>query len=100
MVVCLERGADCLHMVQPGCRGKEAIERVYQLSILIMRFLSVCVLFFLYILVTSFIGQVDYIINVMYDCTRWHMCVLLLLVILDIFTNIEDIFSIRGKVLS
>ena len=46
MVVCLERGADCLHPVQPGCRGKEAIERVYQLSILIMRFLSVCVLFF------------------------------------------------------
>jgi len=62
-------------------------------------FVCVCVIF-LYILVTSFIGQVDYIINVMYDCTRWHMCVLLLLVILDIFTNIEDIFTIRGKVLS
>jgi len=43
VVVCLERGADCLHMVQLGCRGKEAI---VQLSILIMRFLSVCVLFF------------------------------------------------------
>ena len=46
MVVCLEQGADCLHMVLLGCRGEEAIERVYQLSILIMRFLSVCVLFF------------------------------------------------------
>ena len=46
MVVCLERGADCLHMVQLGCRGKEAIEPVARSYYEI--FVCVCVIFFVY----------------------------------------------------